>query len=90
MYRKLDECAERRRLFREDPDFKLWAKMMTALAFVPVVNVVRAFEALWVEVPQAYIAHFDPIFHYFLDYYIGIKPPGGRPRGDPRFPIQLW
>lgn len=70
--------------YREDQEFALSLRMLTALAFVPVDDVVEAFEALEPEMPH----DAEPIVRYFESTYIGERRRQGR--RFPTFHIDKW
>ncbi|XP_031348427.1 uncharacterized protein LOC116174627 [Photinus pyralis] len=71
--------------YRDDPDFRANVKMVLALSFVPVQDVVSAFEELIDSSP----ATMDPLLSYWEDTYIGHQMRRNR-RMDPKFPIVMW
>jgi hypothetical protein len=60
--------------------------MLTAIAFVPVSDVVDAFDAL---IDAGYPARAEPIVDYFEDNFIG-RPDGLGNRRSPVFSLTLW
>ncbi len=59
--------------------------MIAALAFVPISDVVHAFERLTIELPSA----LAPVRDYFEEYYIGsLNYRSGR-RKSPIFPLEF-
>ena len=58
--------------------------MFLALTFVPVTDVIQAFE----ELEQYVDGSLEPIIDYFEDNYVGRRQRRGRKR--PRFPITWW
>ena len=75
-------------IYRENEDFSRSVKMLAALAFVPPIDVVMAFEQLYENVPVE--AH--PIMNSFEDNFIGTLRGRGNNtyREQARFPIPLW
>ena len=67
-----------------DSIFSYNVKMLVALAFVPLSDVVNAFNTLVAEMPE----QLDPIIDYFEKNYIGVAHRRGR--RPPRFPLELW
>ena len=71
--------------YQRDPEFALGMRMIPAIAFVPVDDVVDAFEILRGYLPD----QAAPILDYF-EAYIGRPRPDGDGRGNPLFPIAMW
>ena len=59
-------------------------KILAALAFVPLNDIVNAFDTVVAQMPE----ELDPIIDYFENNYIGVIHRRGRRR--PRFPLELW
>ena len=76
MYRKVQEAGLQQR-YQADADFSLAVKMLLAIAFCPVADVVDAFETLAEDIGDDYQGLLD----YFEDTYIG--RPDRRQRRDP-------
>jgi len=74
--------------YRNNADFNLYARMITALAFVPPDYVVNCFEALSDELEQVEPT-LQPILDWLEMYYIGILRREGV-RRLPAFPIETW
>ncbi|KAL5246077.1 hypothetical protein ACI65C_013485 [Semiaphis heraclei] len=74
--------------YRNNADFNLYARMITALAFVPPENVVESFEMLSEELEQVEPT-LQPILDWLEMYYIGILRIEGV-RRVPTFPIETW
>jgi hypothetical protein len=73
--------------YATDNEFRLYYKLMQALAFVPEDDVVEAFLLLRTSSP----AKFKPILEYLEVYYIGKLVPLSRTlRQTPTFPISTW
>ena len=70
--------------YMADSIFSYNVKMLVALAFVPLSDVVNAFNTLVAEMPE----QLDPIIDYFEKNYIGVAHRRGR--RPPRFPLELW
>lgn len=70
--------------YETDPAFALKVRMIWSLAYVPIPDVVNAFEVLSENVPL----EMQPILDYFEDTWIGRERRGRR--GIPLFPIPLW
>ena len=67
-----------------DETFSNNVKMLAALAFVPLNDVINAFDAVVAQMPE----QLDPIIDYFENNYIGLMH--RRERRPPRFPLELW
>ncbi|CAI6362996.1 unnamed protein product [Macrosiphum euphorbiae] len=74
--------------YRNNPDFNLCARMITALAFVPPEDVATRFEQLSEELETLYPA-LQPILDWLETFYIGILRREGV-RRSPVFPIPTW
>lgn len=74
--------------YRNNADFNLYARMITALAFVPPEYVVNSFETLSEELEQVEPT-LQPILDWLEMYYIGILRREGV-RRVPAFPIETW
>ena len=72
--------------YTNDNQFSIHVKMLSSLAFVPIPDVVRSFEALGNVFPPAGI----PVLEYFEENFIGTLLPGQQQRRTPRFPIATW
>ena len=83
VYRKIQECGFQRR-YQEDSDFALKLRMLPALAFVPVEEVVDAFEILMDFLPL----EISPVAEYFENTYVGRRQRRGR--REPIFNIHIW
>ena len=59
-------------------------KMLAALAFVPLNDVINAFEMVVAQMPE----QLDLIIYYFEKNYIGVMHRRGR--RPPRFLLELW
>ena len=66
IYRKVQEQGLQVR-YSNEPEFALRIRMLAALAFVPMPNVLDAFESLMETFPMEAI----PVADYFEDNYIG-------------------
>ena len=66
-----------------DETFSNNVKMLAAIAFVPLNDVINAFETVVGQMPE----QLDPIIDYFEKNYIGVMHRRGRRR--PRFPLEL-
>ena len=84
VWRKLQDLGMAAR-YNTDPEFALKVKVILALAFVPVPDVVDHFETL-IATPE--YGDLDQLILYFEDNFIGRQR--GHLRVDPRFSIELW
>ena len=87
MKRKVAACGLSRR-YREEPDFALKAKMISAMAFVPIHRIEEALGVLQSTLP----AELQPVLDYFEDHYVGrLYMANGTPgRRQPQFPVAMW
>ena len=72
--------------YDNDAMFSLHARMIIALAFVPIGNLDVAFDALTEELPQ----ELQPMLNWLEDNYLGRPFGRNRRRRAPMFPPQLW
>ncbi|KII67552.1 hypothetical protein RF11_08392 [Thelohanellus kitauei] len=76
--------------YRSDPDNQIYIKMLLALAFVPIDDVISAFEVY--QSLDYVISNSDilnPLLDYFEDNYIG-RFTANNLRRQPPFPINIW
>eukprot|EP00102_Acyrthosiphon_pisum_P023010 XP_016660220.1 PREDICTED: uncharacterized protein LOC107883853 [Acyrthosiphon pisum] len=71
-------------IYSTDVDFAVNANILAALAFVPLHDVVKAFEELVDYLPESIL----PVVDYFEDNFIG--RPMRRTRRTPKFQPKLW
>lgn len=71
-----------------DQDFAIHMRMLAALAFVPIDNVIESFDLLSDQIRHQY-AEAEQILDYFEDTYIGRFRRNG-PRRAATFPINIW
>ena len=83
IFRKIQEHGLQVK-YQDDSDFALQLKMIPALAFVPIQDVIKAFDALSEILP----GEAQPILDYFEDNYLGRPQRHGR--RQPTFTIDLW
>ena len=77
-------------LYETDDEFSLLMRSISALAFVPEVDVAQAWNDLETEIRNLYNNNgVDAVLDYFEDTYVG-RQRRGRPRGTPMFPINVW
>lgn len=74
--------------YNADAEFKNQCKMVTALAFVPLDQVVACFEQLSVSIPDEFADDMEGVLDWFEDSYIG-RARNNR-RRNPMFPPRLW
>lgn len=87
--RKIAESGLKKR-YETDADFALRCRYLAALAFLPVEQVVDAFERLTEEDAAIFPQELEPVLDYFEDTWIGRYQRGRRNRRAPRFDLQLW
>ncbi|XP_072177746.1 uncharacterized protein [Diadema setosum] len=75
-----------RPLYLADNEFRVQARMIAAIAFVPLADVERAFGALSEIAPP----ELRPVLNYFEDTYVGRPQIRGNERAPPRFPQLMW
>ena len=73
-------------LYKTDSDFALWAKMIIALAFVPLEKMDEYMDTLAAGLPDELI----PLFHWFEDTYIGRQNRLRNVRMNPMFAPEIW
>ena len=74
-------------VYKNDPEFRKTYRQLQALAFVPIDDVVWAFESLQKQSPES----FKPILSYFERTYIGKLVENSKTfRETPRFTIDSW
>ena len=71
--------------YQNDPNFALMARMIPALAFVPVRDLDMAFTSLTQFLP----AVFQPMLDWLEDNYLG-RLVANNQRCLPSFPIRMW
>ena len=71
--------------YKYGTDFRIRVKKLAALAFIPVADVIPAFESLSTHFLQDEL----PLLAYFEKTWIG-TPVGATRRLTPDFPIQMW
>ena len=84
IFRRIQEDGLQVR-YSQDPQFALVLRMLPALAFAPVGDVIDYFEALEEIFPE----EAEEVVSYFEKNYVGGLRPNGQ-RRTPRFPIALW
>lgn len=72
--------------YRTNPNVRKTVLAIKALPFVPVKDVIYAFNYIWGEASNEMI----PIFEYIEKNYIGRRVGNGTCRQVPRFPIDTW
>ncbi|XP_003737961.1 uncharacterized protein LOC100898720 [Galendromus occidentalis] len=77
------------RRYRNEPDFELKAKMISALAFIPPERLEVALRELRSDLPE----ELQTVLDYFEDNYIGrlqARGDGSLTRRNPLFPVSMW
>jgi len=85
MKKKLCELGLTNR-YNNEPNFLLYAKIVTALAFVPIGDIDNALLSLFENLPD----DVQPIFNCFEDNYVGRMNRRGNGRRQPLFPREMW
>ena len=83
VYRKV-QAEGLQTAYCENPELATQVRMLMAIAFVPLTDVVSAFEA----VQEAALPEITPIVDYFEDTYVGCMR--RRTRAPPRYPPAQW
>ena len=73
-------------LYNNAPNFALQARMIPAMAFVPIPQLDIAFAALGQILP----AQLQPILEWLEDNYMGRRVGNNNNRRPPSFPIPMW
>lgn len=73
--------------YQEDKCFRLKVKKLLALAFVPVSDVIKAFELIADDFNDD---DDEKLLDYFEPTWIGEPKRRGTGRKQPKFPIELW
>ena len=90
IWRRIQGIPELLRKYTEDTSFALQVRQLAALSFVPIPDVIEAFEALQDSVFFIQNECTHPLLNYIEETWIG-KPFGGSgQRRNPLFPIALW
>ena len=84
IFRKIRSLGLQNR-YKDDGNFAHKVRMLAALAFVPLPDVIDAFESVADEFPLAA----QEVIDYFEDRYIRRLRPGGHRRA-PLFDLALW
>ncbi|KAL4088766.1 hypothetical protein QTP88_023850 [Uroleucon formosanum] len=72
--------------YNNEPNFSLYAKMVTALAFVPIEDIDNALLSLSENLPD----DVQPILDWFEDNYVGRMNRRGNGRRQPLFHHEMW
>ena len=86
LYRNIQSNGLQHR-YENDADFAMQMRHLPSLAFVPVEDVVLAFEELLSRVD--FPLESQPVLDYFEDTWIG-RPTRGNKRRPPRTPHSMW
>jgi len=73
-------------LYNTDPNFALKAKMIIALAFVPLNKIDEYLDALATDLQQ----ELQGLLNWFEDTYVGRQNRRGNGRRAPLFPPEIW
>ena len=84
VYRHVQDAGLQAR-YAADDALSLVTRMLVAIAFVPVNDIIDSFELLQEELPN----ELQPVTDYFEDTFIG-RPGIRNHRRDPKFPHNLW
>ncbi|KAL3886733.1 hypothetical protein ACJMK2_026711 [Sinanodonta woodiana] len=83
IWRKVQELGLSQ-LYNDNEEFRMAVKMMLALSFVPVNDVVASIDDLMDASPEEIV----PLADYFEDTYIGRRRRNRR--ANPRFAVEMW
>lgn len=72
--------------YNNDAVFALQARMITSMAFIPLIDLEAALEELGNHLPN----DLQPILDWFEDTYIGRRNRRGNGRRPPLFPVEMW
>ena len=73
-------------LYNTDPDFALKAKMIIAIAFVPLNKIDEYLDAVATELPQ----ELGDLLNWFEDTYVGRRNRRGNGRRTPLLLPEIW
>ncbi|CAI6357190.1 unnamed protein product [Macrosiphum euphorbiae] len=89
LWRKIQSCGLQQ-TYGDDVEFAMQIRSLSALAFIPTINVIRTFEEL---LDSTYFLENDellsPIINYFEDTWIG-RPNRNNRRRSPQFDFCMW
>lgn len=89
IYRKVQEVGLQSK-YADDPEFAVRVRMLNALAFVPVNDVITKFEELQeTEYYKDHEEELSPLINYFEDVWIGRIDRRGQ-RKQPTFAHEMW
>ena len=88
IWRKVQGLGLQQR-YQDDAEFSMHIRMIMALAFIPLVDINRAFDDLSTEIRTNFNNNLDDLLDYFEDTYIGRLRRNGQ-RGDPTFAQVIW
>ena len=86
MWRKVQELGLKKK-YEEDKRFRLNVKKLRALAFVPVSDVIKAFDLIADDFNDDYD---EKLLDYFESTWTGEPKRRGTGQKKPDFPIELW
>ena len=75
--------------YNEDQEFTLHTRMLCAVAFMPLDNVIAGFEELTDLIRDTYQGEMDDLLDYFEETYIG-RYRRNAERRPPLFALNLW
>ncbi|KAL4127532.1 hypothetical protein QTP88_011707 [Uroleucon formosanum] len=88
-WRKIQSCGLQQ-MYGDDVEFSMQIRLLSALAFIPTINVIRTFEEL---IDSTYFLEneelLSPIIDYFEDTWIGRRNRNNR-RRSPQFDFCMW
>ena len=88
VWKKIQDVGLQQR-YNNDEEFSIHVRMIMRLAFVPVADVVNAFNDLSDEIENQHNNDMDVLLNYFEDTYIGRLHRNGR-RAAPIFAFEVW
>jgi len=77
-----------KKMYDNDAEFRLWCKMIVALAFVPLDQLDNAFNELSSNLPEEYEEELSKLLDWLEDAYLGRIRGGSRRK--PMFPPEIW
>lgn len=89
LWRKMHQFQDLQQDYKNDSEFALKIKMLTALAFIPPEDVIKSFELLTIDAFYSSSPNMISFIDYFEDTWIGQPVRRGR-RREPKFGIRIW